>query len=98
RLQGDWSSDVCSSDLALLDGQRLAGAQPFQGAAHALVDVHARLPTKLCPRPGDAELRRPADQRDGITSDVRRSLQADEVADDLRSEERRVGKEGRCRW
>src|SRR5256885_5500477 len=26
RLQGDWSSDVCSSDLADLRGQRRAGA------------------------------------------------------------------------
>src|SRR5205807_6922183 len=30
RLQGDWSSDVCSSDLVLLDGMRIeAGEDAF---------------------------------------------------------------------
>src|SRR5256885_8398662 len=79
RLQGDWSSDVCSSDLARVD---LIAECTYYG-----------LP-----------------QLDGIGGNPKLTVsalgnQVDpsggwelETALDVRSEERRVGKEGRSRW
>src|SRR5256885_7120886 len=82
RLQGDWSSDVCSSDLADLPKvqSELAGQALYQivraaielgdltGADRAVQKILADYP------PGDLNDR------------------------SLRSEERRVGKECRSRW
>src|SRR5207253_6268263 len=75
RWPRDWSSDVCSSDLARERGeqQRPGIAQNRQDLRHALQQRHrlglhlARASTRL-------------------------------LADEARSEERRVGKECRSRW
>src|SRR5256885_12124635 len=67
RLQGDWSSDVCSSDL--LTGEKIGPNAKLDEAEHAknnLPDIAARWK-----------------ERRGA---------------ELRSEERRVGKECRSRW
>src|SRR5690606_40334387 len=73
RFSRDWSSDVCSSDLALristmadssLIARKIADMHVVAGAAPALI---AAVGTPAHP-------------------------------EDLRSEERRVGKEGRSRW
>src|SRR5256885_17021769 len=68
RLQGDWSSDVCSSDLS-------------QGAS----DLHfeAGLPAAMRIR--------------GALRTSGEPISARGLAD-FRSEERRVGEEGRSRW
>src|SRR5437763_16339819 len=60
---GDWSSDVCSSDLGIWSRD---------------VDIPLQRPTRY----GDREF---------LTDEERAEL-------DRRSEERRVGKEGRSRW
>src|SRR5256885_5191464 len=78
RLQGDWSSDVCSSDLHaveldLLDLGHGADVPGHQGVG---LDVVLALYRKQ-------------------VSDLER---APAVADEERSEERRVGKECRSRW
>src|SRR5205807_6585374 len=88
RLQGDWSSDVCSSDLA-------EAAQRIRGVG------------ELELRRGDYPAARTALQeavaiygRTGPLADalaVRRELASALAAAGERSEERRVGKEGRCR-
>src|SRR5256885_5142298 len=77
RLQGDWSSDVCSSDLDLcrLIKEWVVVAEPADGA---IVGCGA---LKIY----SGELAEVA----GLA--VRRDRQG-------RSEERRVGKEGRSRW
>src|SRR5256885_4028999 len=81
RLQGDWSSDVCSSDLS----------EPSGGRSAAVRRVPARLLlAALLPgggvHGGDAPTGDPVLARGG------RQRHPD------RSEERRVGKEGRSRW
>src|SRR5256885_5976686 len=97
RLQGDWSSDVCSSDLDVI----------VNAAAHTAVDKaesepdQARLLNALAPQ----VLAREAAQIgallvhystdyvfDGSGSAARTETEA------TRSEERRVGKECRSRW
>src|SRR5438876_10062571 len=70
RWTGDWSSDVCSSDLVLKDGFPdgfSAQQQHFHGRPMGF-------------------LRRLRGHRDPVTRT------------EHRSEERRVGKEGRARW
>src|SRR5437764_12143807 len=65
RYIGDWSSDVCSSDLEALD---LAG-----GVIRRVVEIEDS-------------------RRDAVVAELVHHVRAD------RSEERRVGKEGRSRW
>src|SRR2546426_12780727 len=67
RLQGDWSSDVCSSDLS----------QTRLGAGN---------PLRMLPAGGNSTTQA------GIT------IHNAGVSGKSRSEERRVGKEGRSRW
>src|SRR3989454_10102509 len=86
RLQGDWSSDVCSSDLPQLgpgperpyflmgdasDGAYLLRWQNGKGVTEAT----ANGPTKIAPLAG-----------------------SEATGKAVRSEERRVGKECRSRW
>src|SRR3989454_7676163 len=83
RLQGDWSSDVCSSDLAAVRGHdavisAVGPAHTADARPQMLVDAARALTTGL-PRAG-----------------VRRLLVVG-GAGSLRSEERRVGEEGRSR-
>src|SRR5947209_12215262 len=87
----DWSSDVCSSDLQVLPGAR-----------HSR---HLGLPAELAFGPdlaGNArhlgrEARELVDHRVDGGADAG-ELPLHGPALDLRSEERRVGKEGRCGW
>src|SRR5256885_6570566 len=77
RLQGDWSSDVCSSDLHLhladdFAHGSLCGLDHGLGRVLALEEPGARVAQAVL----DGEL----------------------DLDDVRSEERRVGKECRSRW
>src|SRR5256885_3807091 len=82
RLQGDWSSDVCSSDLGHRGGRADAAARRAadRGGRHRV-------------RAGDvpAALRTPA-MRDRLRMAV---CSCETIG---RSEERRVGKECRSRW
>src|SRR5688572_32637025 len=87
RFVCDWSSDVCSSDLAALAEQLRGWQRPLT--------VSTDTPFQLCFR-----LEEPRDDSD--TWQVRFLLQAHDdpslilpVAE-ARSEERRVGKESRC--
>src|SRR5256885_12553427 len=84
RLQGDWSSDVCSSDL--------------RKAYDALVSATSRLRTahrqRLTGKNVDvASLE--ARQRDAHRAAMAAARQ---ILTDARSEERRVGEECRTRW
>src|SRR5256885_2599995 len=78
RLQGDWSSDVCSSDLIetalLLQGD----AEIIQGQRKIGIEVQG--------------LAIPPDGLRALPLRQRR------IAEIVRSEERRVGKECRSRW
>src|SRR5437879_12817678 len=81
RYIGDWSSDVCSSDLwsrALV--VQAARDQLLAGAALA-VDQDRR---RLAPRQ--------------LADQIAESARALGLSDELRSEERRVGKECGARW
>src|SRR5256885_10769744 len=82
RLQGDWSSDVCSSDLVR------AGVHPARVGLQrgALLGVQQRgLGLRGAPQPEPAQV---SVRGDGAGPDHLRE----------RSEERRVGKECRSRW
>src|SRR5688500_19064202 len=82
RLQGDWSSDVCSSDLELAQVLRLL---PVVEDARVLVDAATR---------DDAAVYRLSDDRALVaTVDFFTPI----VDDPARSEERRVGEEWRQR-
>src|SRR5205807_7581874 len=96
RLQGDWSSDVCSSDLARFDavadrqrarriGQHDAGPVIVGKDQRALMRA-GRDDDPLRPHLPEARARQ---VRIGI---------GEMVGDALRSEERRVGKEWRTGW
>src|SRR5205807_6602484 len=86
RLQGDWSSDVCSSDL---DARRLAqaGSMLLLSACQA-AQQKVQVRTATGPGPGEVEW---SIKDDGVGA-------SDEQISWLRSEERRVGKECRCGW
>src|SRR5256885_16121445 len=100
RLQGDWSSDVCSSDLGIDDfalAKRKAARQLGASERQSL------------PRNDEieAELRAyralyQADEHPELVEELRRialdAMQALQHFSPYRSEERRVGKECRSRW
>src|SRR5437762_5221152 len=77
RYIGDWSSDVCSSDLQRLRDQRKVLPHLRLGGKFRHADQSSNA------QPGRGEI----DLAVGQAVDV-----------DDRSEERRVGKEWRCRW
>src|SRR5205807_6709554 len=86
RLQGDWSSDVCSSDLNRAAATRWA-------VKHKVVDdLVLDGPASRSGTVGNANLR--IDVLDVVLGRPRRDEQ---LRRDLRSEERRVGKECRFR-
>src|SRR5256885_4988157 len=80
RLQGDWSSDVCSSDLAA----QIMPLKAFEadGTAH-LFDILRAIYYAV----------------DHGAKVINMSFSTEQRSAELkRSEERRVGKEGRSRW
>src|SRR5256885_12722326 len=82
RLQGDWSSDVCSSDLlAAARGQKIA------------VGLACPMRTKKLPKPKPASNANPSPSGRPTALSGR---ETNHTA--IRSEERRVGKECRSRW
>src|SRR2546426_2976371 len=82
RLQGDWSSDVCSSDLEFG-----AHEQHQRGLPPAAVRVLGeRLPLVVVERTTERCL------------DLVEVAAAQKLPGEMRSEERRVGKECRSRW
>src|SRR5205807_4466827 len=85
RLQGDWSSDVCSSDLA--------NGRPTPKIVLLVLGcmITARTAAMLFNRFADWEI----DQHNPRTQN-RHLLATRNII--FRSEERRVGKECRCRW
>src|SRR5260370_3751127 len=84
RFKCDWSSDVCSSDLAAGAGGHGAAHEEHakEGALHMSSAQAARVP-----RGENADLQR-----------SRRTQSDTSIAVGARSEERRVGKECRSRW
>src|SRR5207253_6014489 len=96
RWPRDWSSDVCSSDLVIADGGEVA-------MQHGLIVAGAGEHVRL------ADVAELADRSRGVLHGenrveivevrVRDQLQAGiKKRRAMRSEERRVGKEGRDRW
>src|SRR5207245_4010755 len=91
RCYRDWSSDVCSSDLArvghLLDGQRRDAARfAVARGQRAEVDVRQRVA-------GDDQERLVAEELGALAHAAGRAEQLLlEAVGDARSEERRVGK------
>src|SRR5207248_5770237 len=83
RSYGDWSSDVCSSDLS---DEQIQAHHPRNGRRR---DCRRRRLQGVCTRRRLA--RRWADRSRGPREASRTDAQA-------RSEERRVGKEWRSRW
>src|SRR5205807_6762240 len=90
RLQGDWSSDVCSSDLKRLTFFRLG-----EGKMQVVVsDRDASNPRVVMQAPVSFSYRQPRWSPDDRSIAFLHSRE--NWAD--RSEERRVGKGGRGRW
>src|SRR5690606_40960962 len=88
----DWSSDVCSSDLAaVLNGSRGLAAGPRPGRVHCPLD-----PTRV-------QMAKPNYSFEKRQRELAKKKKQDEkdakkrAAREARSEERRVGKECRCR-
>src|SRR5256886_5445499 len=82
RFDCDWSSDVCSSDLAALGREELDQAPGDRQQVVARRDVdHGRHESQV-----------------ELILTGRRARHARNGQGDLRSEERRVGKECRSRW
>src|SRR5690606_40940263 len=85
RFSRDWSSDVCSSDLYGESGGQIGDtgvAFSADGAEFPIVDTLKKL--------GDMYVH--------IGKLSRGSLKVGDIVEMKRSEERRVGKEGRSRW
>src|SRR5256885_10979565 len=82
RLQGDWSSDVCSSDLMC------GGPCEYIGSIHAVT----RRPESSCVTPS---ISFDVPPRFAISTTTKAAAK---IAATIRSEERRVGKECRSRW
>src|SRR5256885_11827652 len=80
RLQGDWSSDVCSSDLLDLVAPRQL--EPDHGKVRAVVGLELAWRDEIELQAAMRQLQWGAGWLELL----------------LRSEERRVGEEGRSRW
>src|SRR5262249_56794062 len=89
RLVSDWSSDVCSSDLV----EQPAG--PLEAVEIRIRSVYAgKKYDDLCL--SDVQLYVTAKSADNPAFEKQRLEKV--LSWKKRSEERRVGKEGRCRW
>src|SRR3546814_13481040 len=106
----DWSSDVCSSDLALLAGDERSGDGARRAAdacLHAGCDFGAQGSEPCGPIAGrgsgdDRRGEGITDATEALEPDLTRIIKAARLNGFGRSEERRVGKEcvstGRYRW
>src|SRR5205807_5259595 len=91
RLQGDWSSDVCSSDLtsyqtSLAIAERLAKVDPGGGRWRRELSATYN-------KVGDMLL-----EQHNLPDALKSYRAGIAIAERLRSEERRVGKEVRAGW
>src|SRR5207245_8304085 len=93
RCYRDWSSDVCSSDLPC--GESLAKLQP--DAITAGIMSEKKLPGKIALITGASKGLGKAMALALAEAGARLALVSRNL-EQLRSEERRVGKEGRRRW
>src|SRR5262249_60047128 len=84
RLVSDWSSDVCSSDLAIESGAASSTAPNDVTIVPTMNGCHAAYVSLTGSQPLDQMKLSPQSWIDGQAPS--------------RSEERRVGKEGRSRW
>src|SRR5205807_7972045 len=91
RLQGDWSSDVCSSDLSPAMG--LAAAQKWLAYLNQWIDDVPRVPGRWHKAPVMMEA------LDAVLDPIEARMESwaafvaiDEAYEEARSEERRVGK------
>src|SRR5258706_9199811 len=87
RLVSDWSSDVCSSDLCRLCPLPMAD-DPGQAYEHEEPERAAREEEQVAPARSAADL---------VGEGLLEVVVDDVAAGSRRSEERRVGKEGRSR-
>src|SRR5206468_8878029 len=96
RSDRDWSSDVCSSDLCL--GSRLLSGAIDPDVARALTDADGVTLAQAYAGAGldPAHLGRDGEALRRIGRFV--ELHVEQGRGLVRSEERRVGKECRCRW
>src|SRR5207248_4010045 len=85
RSYGDWSSDVCSSDLPTT-------ASPNVKRLHGVAADDCQRHDEAQNEPG----RLVADER--VCDEQAEGPRRREYREAIRSEERRVGKEGRSRW
>src|SRR5437762_10303590 len=83
RYIGDWSSDVCSSDLHRLAARQVVLAEHLPEAAG---------------RPWAARQRATIVDHEAVDAPVRLASHGILADDEVRSEERRVGKECRSWW
>src|SRR5205807_5082931 len=88
RLQGDWSSDVCSSDLASIGAQKPLRANPDMGFVLIPPD-QKKVPVKIVAYPGESD-KGPFPVPDNTPIE---GWPVGYKGMTLRSEERRVGKE-----
>src|SRR5207248_4119412 len=86
---GDWSSDVCSSDLVAAFSRQKAPAFRLLDDLRTQAAAASSAPILAMDRRENLDLRRPI---------VWMGEALPQFADRLRSEERRVGKECRCGW
>src|SRR5207248_3768140 len=92
RSYGDWSSDVCSSDLSRPDPGGEHGADPGRREVRLQDGLQALDLRDVVDPPGRYPRARRPGSHDPASGPRRR---AGTPGDALRSEERRVGKEGR---
>src|SRR5690606_39798148 len=91
RFSRDWSSDVCSSDLR--SGEFIVTGELLQVAGDSLVNLSAQMRQSRV-----AGWISAVPEEEMIIFEPEQTKATITVFTDVRSEERRVGKECRCRW
>src|SRR5207249_8180987 len=89
RSKRDWSSDVCSSDLCILSLRDIDGVLSLAATKQTsrIASLRHRYNEKRAQSCRETRPMPPSERPPRVL-----------IADDNRSEERRVGKECRCRW